>query len=135
MQHENAASQAARPDRKGNNPAVTVGKRNLRLAKELYFHLTLEGLARQNLLERPLNPIDFFADYSDRLLVFRWMGQRSDSFQSVSYLMIPRPNERQPRAPLLAISVNSSDELSGKPRKYQTKQRLNRNTIRHAVKL
>src|SRR6266446_5302302 len=31
------------------------------------------SLARQGLLKRPLNPIDFFADYSDRLLVFRWV--------------------------------------------------------------
>src|SRR6202171_4978874 len=72
-------------------------------------------LARQDLLKRPLNPIDFFADYSDRLLVFRRVGQRSDSFQSAAYLMIPSPNEVQPCAPLLAISVNAADELSGDP--------------------
>src|ERR1700680_833406 len=89
-------------------------------------------LARQDLLKCPLNPIDFFADYSDRLLVFRWVSQRSDSFQRASYLMIPRPNEREPRATFLAISVNSSDELSGEPGKYQTEQHLDRNAMSHA---
>jgi hypothetical protein len=67
------------------------------------------------------------------LLVFRWVGQRSDPFQSISYLMIPSPNEVEPGAPLLAISVNAADELSGEPGKYQTKQHLNRNTIGCAV--
>ena len=93
------------------------------------------SLARQDLLNRPLNPFDFFADYSDRLLVFRWVGQRSDCFQSASYLMTPSPNEVEPSTPLLAISVNASDEPSGEPGKHQTKQHLNRNTIGYAVKL
>jgi hypothetical protein len=42
----------------------------------------LRSLAGQDFLKRPLDPIDFFADYSDRLLIFHWVGQRSDSFQS-----------------------------------------------------
>jgi hypothetical protein len=87
------------------------------------------------LFKCPLNPIDFFADYSDRLLIFGWVGQRSDSFQSASYLMIPSPNEVEPCAPLLAISVNAADELGGDPGKYQTKQPLNRDTIGCAVKV
>ena len=62
------------------------------------------SLTRQDLLKRPLNPLDFFADYSDRLLVLQWVGHRSDSFQSASYLTIPSPNEVQPCAPRLAIS-------------------------------
>jgi hypothetical protein len=49
--------------------------------------------------------------------------------------MIPNPNEVEPRAPLLAISVNAADELGGEPGKYQTKQHLNRNTTGYAVKL
>jgi hypothetical protein len=49
--------------------------------------------------------------------------------------MIPSQNEIEARAPLLAISVNSSDELSGEPSKYQTKQPFNRNTIGRAVEL
>ena len=96
---------------------------------------TAGTLARQDLLKRPLDSFDLFADYSNRLLVFRWVGQRSDSFQSASYLMIPGPNEVEPRAPLLAILVSDAAELSGKPRKYQTKQHLNRNTIGYAAKL
>jgi hypothetical protein len=47
--------------------------------------------------------------------------------------MIPSPNEVEPGAPLLAISVNAADELSGEPGKYQTKQHLNRNAIGCAV--
>src|SRR5208282_3304509 len=89
----------------------------------------LRSLARQDLLKRPLNPIDFFADHSDRLLVFQWVGHRSDSFYSASYLMIPSPNEVESCASLLAIFVNAAHELSGKPGKYQPKQHLNRNTI------
>jgi hypothetical protein len=42
----------------------------------------LRSLAGQNFLKHPLDPIDFFADYSDRLLIFHWVGQRSDSFQN-----------------------------------------------------
>ena len=49
--------------------------------------------------------------------------------------MIPSQNEIEACAPLLAISVNASDELSGEPRKYQTKQPFNRNTIGRAVEL
>src|ERR1700680_2981015 len=107
-----------------------------RLRPLRYKQSTVEMiLAPEDPLKRPLNPIDFFADYSDRLLVFRWVGQRSDSFQSAAYLMIPSPNEVQPCAPLLAISVNAADELSGEPGKYQTEQHLNRNTIGCAVNL
>ena len=32
------------------------------------------NLARQDLLQRPLNPVHLFADDSDRLLVFRRVG-------------------------------------------------------------
>ena len=92
-------------------------------------------LARQDLLERPLNPIDFFADHSDRLLIFQGVGHRSDSLHSASYLVIPSPNEVEPCASLLAMSVNATAELSGEPGKYQTKQHLNRNTVGCAVKL
>src|SRR5208337_4940903 len=93
------------------------------------------SLARQDLLKRPLDPIDFFADHSDRLLVFQWVGHRSDSFHCASYFVTPIPNEVEPCASLLAISVNAADELSGKPGKYRTKQHLNRNAIGCAVKL
>src|SRR5258708_20407576 len=78
----------------------------------------------QDLLKRPFNPVDFFPNYSDRLLVSRWMGQRSDSFQSASYLMIPGPNKLEPGAPLLAISVNAADEFSGQPGKDPPKKHL-----------
>jgi hypothetical protein len=92
-------------------------------------------LVRQDLLKRPLNPIDFFADHSDRLLVFQWLGHRSNSFHRASYLMIPSPNEVEPRASLVAFSVNAADEPSGEPGKHQTKHHLNRNAIGCAVKL
>jgi hypothetical protein len=115
------------PEDRGG-PKSTLGKVEIESGEE-------SGLVRQDLLKRPLNPIDFLADYSDRLLVFRWVGQRSDSFKSASYLMIPSPNEVEPCGPLLAISVNAADEPSGEPGKCQTKQHLKRNTIGHAVKL
>src|ERR1022692_891764 len=93
------------------------------------------SLTRQDLFKRPLNPIDFFADDSDRLLIFRRVCQWSDSIQSAPYLMIPGPNEIEAGAPLLAISVDTAHELSGEPRKYQTKEHFNRNTIGRAVEL
>jgi hypothetical protein len=51
------------------------------------------SLTRQDLLKGAVTPVDFFADYSDRLLVFRWVSERSDSPQSASYLVIPSQNE------------------------------------------
>src|SRR5437762_12526759 len=90
-------------------------------------------LNRQDLLKGAVNPVDFFADYSDRLLVCRWVSERSNCFQSASYLMIPSQNEIEACAPLLAISVNAADELHGDPRKDQTKQPYNRHTIGRAV--
>jgi hypothetical protein len=42
----------------------------------------------------------------------RWLGHRSNSLHSASYLMIPSPNEVEPCASVLAISVNAADELS-----------------------
>ena len=100
-----------------------------------FFPSLAEALARRDFFEHPLNPIEFFADYSDRLLIFRRVGQWSDSIQSAPYLMIPSPNEVEPGAPLFAISVNATDEPGGEPGEYQTKQRLDRNPIGCSVKV
>src|ERR1019366_5625247 len=93
------------------------------------------SLARQDLLQCPLNPVQLFADDADRLLVFHRVGQRSDSFQSAADLMIASPNEVKPCAPLLAIPVSITDEPNGEPGKNQTEQSLNRKAIGRAVKL
>ena len=55
--------------------------------------LATRCLTRQNFFKRPLNPVDFFADNPDRLLIFRRVGQWSDSRHSASYLMISSQNE------------------------------------------
>jgi hypothetical protein len=89
----------------------------------------------QDLLERPLDPVDFFPNYSDRLLIPCWVGQWSNSFQSASYLMIAGSNELKPGASFLAISVDAAHELGGQPGKDQTEQYLHGNTIFGAVKL
>ena len=71
------------------------------------------NLAGQNFLQRPLDPINFFADYADRLLILCRMRQGRDSFHGASYVMISSPNEVEPGTPLFTISVNASDELRG----------------------
>ena len=92
-------------------------------------------LAHQDLVQRRLNPIHLFADDSDRLLVFYRVGQGSDSFQSIADLVIARPNEVEPCAPLLTIPVSMGNEPDSEPGKNQTEQSLDRNAIGRTVKL
>src|ERR1035438_9016548 len=92
-------------------------------------------LVWQDLPKCPLNPVDFFANHSDRLLVDQGVAYRSDSFHCASYFVTPSPNKVEPCASLLAMSVDAANELSGEPGKYQTKEHLNGNTIGGAVKL
>ena len=91
-------------------------------------------LARQDLPQRPLNPVDFLADDSDRLLVFRRVGQRSDSFQGAADLMIASPYEVKSCSPLLTFSVSIPDELSGQPGKSEAEESFDRNAVLCAVK-
>ena len=124
------------------NPNIRIQSSVLRfrLGPEPQLHGALacrknRGSAGQDLFQRRLNSVDFFADDSNRLLISRGVGEGIDGFQSAPYLMISRPNEVETRPSLLTISVNSADELGGEPGKYQAKQQFDRNSVGYAVKL
>jgi hypothetical protein len=93
----------------------------LRVSSERLAIAPLAGkfpsLAGQDLLQRPLDPLHLFADHSDRLLIFRRVGQRSNSFQGAADVMIPSPYEIKSCAPRLTIAVDIPDELGGQPGK------------------
>src|ERR1700722_16234132 len=62
------------------------------------------------------------------------MGGGSNPVQGSADLMIASPNEIKSGAPLLAVSVNISDEFSCQPGKNQAEHGLDRNAVLRAAK-
>ena len=77
-------------------------------------------LAGQDFFERPFDTFYFFPDDPDRLLISGRVSQGRNALQSAAYLVVARPDEVQPRAPLLAVFVNATHELGRQPGKHHT---------------
>jgi len=90
--------------------------------------------ARQNVAQRPLDAVDFFSYHPDGLLI-RGNGKRLDRVNRVADLVVPVPNQIDPRRGLGLIAVGISHQLDGEPRKAYSEQGLDGQAVGGAIEL
>src|ERR1019366_4651902 len=76
--------------------------------------LTAARLARQYVGQRTFNAIHFFANHPDRLVI-GGMRHGRDGFHCVTNLVVPVPDQIDPRGGLHSVLIDLSDQLGDHP--------------------